>query len=179
MVAIPRVLRLALLLFALFGLVACSGDDEASGEQAITNSESGNARAVGSSDSPVADLDPTSPSPPKIVLRRGDTDLALLPFTYCWTAVDADVGICADGESPAKPDVLGGSGVIELYFPVDGFDFESRFWDGSYTTERPGPSLTKVADHWELDAPEELPAIIEIFGFDDNNDVIVAFRVDE
>ena len=126
----------------------------------------------------MAEYNPSSPSPPAIVLQRGDSQLRLMAFTYCWSAQDSEEGICSDGEAPPEPEVLEGTGPIELYFPFDDYEFESRFWDVTYTDELPGPSLTKVGDHWELDPPNELPAIVEVFGFNLDSDVIVSFLVE-
>lgn len=163
---------LAALASMLFALAGCTSD--------AAEVENGNARAVGTSsqeDSPAAEYDPSSAAPPAIVLQRGTEELSLTAFTYCWSPEDSDEGICSDGEPPENPPVLGGEGAISLYFPVDDFDFESRFWDDSYTTERPGPALRKISGGWELDVPDELPAIVEVFGFNNNNDVIISFSI--
>ncbi len=161
----------------VISLAACSSSSADAGTADDVDGN-GNARAVGTAASPAADYDPSSTSPPNVVVQRGGEQLSLMAFSYCWTPEDSDEGICADGEPPADPPVLAGDGPIEVYFPVDEFSFESRFWDTSYSTESPGPSLTAVDDHWQFDPPDDLPAIVEIFGFSDSNDVIISFLVE-
>jgi hypothetical protein len=164
-----RIVLLVLLVLALVA-TACSSVDD------TTNEPLPNADAEGPELPP---FDPASDSPPMLLVRRGENELTLMAFTYCWTGENAESGICAGGFPPANPKILAGEGPIEIYFPLPDFSFESRFWDKSYTTETSGPTLKKVEDHWELTPPEVTPAIVEVFGFNDNNDVIVSFLVSE
>ena len=172
-----RGLRIAAALIGTVLAVGACSSSSASDSAPEDGDGNGNARAVRTA-SPAADYDPASSSPPNVVLQRGDEQLSITPFSYCWTPEDRDEGICADGEAPTDPPVLAGNGPIEVYFPIDDFSFESRFWDTAYTTERAGPSLTAVGDYWQLDPPDELPAIVELFGFSDSNDVIISFLLE-
>jgi hypothetical protein len=122
-----------LVLSAAFVLVAtgCGADTPRPGAEAKppTVLETSDPSAAPAPEPRPVELPDTSPSPPPIYLRADGREIALTPWTYCWSAEGA--GLCADGLPPDAPPDIGSAREVEVAFAATGFQFTA-------TAERAG-----------------------------------------
>ena len=123
--------------------------------------------------------EPTFEQPPPLVIRGANGEVALDPFTFCWTAPagsDEAVGVCADG-TPAipSPTVVPLNGILPLEFPVDEWTFTASVLDGRELEVR---HLSGYRH--DLFVPEDLTSddIVVISGSGPEGDVHVSVSVE-
>ena len=118
----------------------------------------------------------TASEPPPVVLTRGDNTVTLMAWTYCWTPLNSDEGICADGAPPENPLVLDGEGPITVTFPID-YNFLATLYNGDYTAEVGKIPVVDTDAGWEITPTTDGPAVLEIFGNGPGGDVIVSVAI--
>lgn len=121
--------------------------------------------------------DPAASEPPPINVTRGRFTLALDAWTYCWTPIGGEDGICADGAPAAVLEILPEDGPIIVSFPAD-FTFSAQIFDDKYENVIGDATVTKVDAGWEITPANEGIAIIELFGKGPEGDVIVSFVIE-
>ncbi|NNF65107.1 MAG: hypothetical protein HKN07_12740 [Acidimicrobiia bacterium] len=131
------------------------------------------------SPSPTTTIEPREQEPnpsfepaPAVLVSNGDVELALDPWTACWTVS------CYDGAPPDEPRDIGVGDELIIEFPAEGWTFQA--------TARTGPGdcgRRQTEDLAPIDSTRHRltpigPAgqhIIEVFGHGPGGDVIVTF----
>ena len=109
---------------------------------------------------------------PAVVVRNGEVELALDPWTACWTVA------CYDGAPPHEPPDIGAGDEVVIEFPAEGWTFQA--------TTRPAADdcgRRQTEDLMPVDSTRHRltpigPAgdhIVDVFGRGPEGDVIVTF----
>lgn len=169
-----------ILLAAGLALAACSADDEtidAGGDQ-DTGADDDSIRDEGANDDTAETAgadDVDRSSPPPLVVRNGDDEVALPAFSYCWN--EGDPGICADGQPTEPLPAFDAGQPLTIGFEIPGWDFTA----GSLSNCQAGSwTLTPVGDiEWELAATGIVDrSLLMIFGRGPQGDAAYALALE-
>lgn len=121
--------------------------------------------------------EPAGPNPsfetaPAVLVRSANLELALDPWTACWSMA------CYDGAPPAEPLDIGVSNTLIVEFPVEGWTFQATVRPAADECGRRQTETLVPIDGTRFQlTPIGLAGnhIVDLFGRGDGQDVIVTF----